>query len=235
MENNTNTKISVPQAIIVAGVLIMVGILITNKPAPAKVEVPKTLSEQVGVSKDSLISCIQSTDMDALDSKIKASVNSAMKGLPSDQRGTPYSIVIGKNGSKADIHGADSYENAKATVDAVMAGKVAKSYAGDLPPVDLKTEHVFGNPDAEVTIVEYSDFECPYCKAFNPTLKKIVSESNGHVNWVYRHWPLHQHSFEKLVAAECVAKIKGNDAFWQYGDLLFGSLQTSLDPITDKL
>ena len=235
MENNTNTKISTPQAIIVAGVLIMVGILITNKPAPAKVEVPKTLSEQVGVNKESLISCIQSTDMDALDSKIKASVERAMKGLPSGQRGTPYSVIVGKNGNKIEVYGADSYENVKSDVDAVMLGKVAKQYTGDLPPVDLKNEHVFGNPDAEVTIVEYSDFECPYCKAFNPTLKKIVAESNGHVNWVYRHWPLHQHSFEKLVAAECVAKIKGNDAFWKYSDLLFGSLQTSLDPITDKL
>ena len=90
-----------------------------------------------------------------------------------------------------------------------------------------------GSASAPIVIIEYSDYECPYCKAFGPTLKRIVTESKGNVAWVYRHWPIHQGSFEKLVAAECVAKIKGNDAFWQYSDLLFGLLKTANDPVTN--
>jgi protein-disulfide isomerase len=149
-----------------------------------------------------------------------------MKAVPADQRGTPYSIVVGTNGAKAEIRGADSYDNVIKLIAEVNAGKVTTPYTGDVPPVDA-TDHILGSANAPVTIIEYSDYECPYCKAFQTTLNRIVTESTGSVAWVYRHWPIHQNSMAKLVAAECVAKLKGNDAFWQYSDLLFGLLQTT--------
>ena len=233
MENTTQKKISTPVAIIVAGVLIMVGILLTN--SGNKVVKEKTLSEQVGVSKAQLAECIKATDATTLGTKIQASVTSAMKALPADQRGTPYSVVIGSNGVKTEIRGADSYENVKKLIDEVIAGKVTTAYTGEVPPVDA-TDHVLGNPaTATINIIEYSDYECPYCKVFHATLNQIVTESAGNVSWVYRHWPIHQNSMAKLVAAECVAKIKGNNAFWKYSDLLFGLLNPAPAPITDKL
>lgn len=226
---DSKQQISAPIAIIVAGLLIMVGILLTKTSGPSE---PKTLSAQVGVSKDKLDSCIKATDVDALNTSINDSVDKAMKDV--SQRGTPYSIVIGKDGVKTDIRGADSYENIKKIVDGALVGRVTSPYTGDLPPV-TENEHIFGNPSATVTIVEYSDFECPFCKQIHPVLKRIVQESNGNVRWVYRHFPLHQHSFEKLVAANCVAQIKGNDAFWKYGDLLFGLLKTGDDSVSEQL
>jgi protein-disulfide isomerase len=66
-------------------------------------------------------------------------------------------------------------------------------------------------------------------------MKQVVADSNGSVSWTYRHWPIHQNSLEKLVAAECVAKLKGNDAFWKYVDLVFGMLNTGAPSITDQL
>jgi len=233
MENTTQQKISTPVAIIVAGVLIMIGILLT-KNSGSKIVVEKTLSEQVGVSKAELAECIKGTDTTALSTKIQTSVEAAMKALPADQRGTPYSVIIGKNGAKAEIRGADSIENVKKLVDEVTAGKVTTPYTGEVPPVDA-TDHIQGNPDAPITIIEYSDYECPYCKAFHPTLAQIVTDSAGNVSWVYRHWPIHQGSMEKLVAAECIAKIKGNDAFWKYTDLLFGLLNPAPAPATNNL
>jgi protein-disulfide isomerase len=225
-------KISTPVAIIIAGVIIMVGILLTNG-GGTKVEKEKTLSEQVGVSKEKLAECTAGTDATALSAKIQASVENAMKAVPADQRGTPYSVIVGSNGVKTELRGAESYENVQKSIAEVIAGKVTTPYTGEVPPVDA-TDHVQGNPaTAQVTIIEYSDFECPYCKAFQTTLTKVVADSAGNVAWVYRHWPIHQNSFEKLVAAECVAKIKGNDAFWKYSDLLFGMLKTSADPITN--
>jgi protein-disulfide isomerase len=231
MENNTNTKITTPQAIIVAGVLIMVGMLLSrtnNIPKPAE---PKTLSEQVGVSKDALTACIQKTDIDTLSKNIKDSVDKATKGLADNQRGTPYSVIIGKNGNKVDIHGADSYDNVMKAIASVRSGNIETKYMGEVPMPNAN-DHIIGNLNADIVIVEYSDFECPYCKAFNPTMKKIVSESNGNIAWIYRHWPIHQHSLEKLVAAECVAQIKGNDAFWKYSDLL---LKTAETPVEEQL
>lgn len=232
MENtNKEQKISTPVAIIVAGVLVMVGILI-SRGGGTVTKAPKTISEQVGVSKDKLLACIKDTDLDALNTKINDSVDKAMKNV--DGRGTPYSVVIAKGGEKTEIQGALSYQSVKTVIDDALLGKVAKAYTGDLPIVTAD-DHIYGNKDAQVTIVEYSDFECPYCKQFQPTLKRIVDESNGGVNWVYRHYPLHQHSFEKLVAAECVSKIKGNDAFWKYSDLLFGLLNPEEKSISEQL
>ncbi len=242
MENNKKQQISTPAAILVAGVLIMVGILLTKSGniSPAT----KTLSEKVGVSKEKLNACIKATDVDALNVKINDSVDKAMSNI--EQRGTPYSIVIGPNGFMTDIRGAESLANTQAIVGAAQEGKLATKtingvkqdmgqlYKGNVP-LPTSDEHILGNPDATVTIIEYSDFECPYCKQFHPVLKQIVQESNNTVRWVYRDYPLHQHSFEKLVAAECISKIKGNDAYWKYADLLFGLLKTANDSVSEQL
>jgi len=56
-----------------------------------------------------------------------------------------------------------------------------------------KNDHIYGNPGAAITLVEYSDYECPFCKRFHPTAKKLVDQSDGKVNWVYRHFPLAFH------------------------------------------
>lgn len=228
----SSQKISTSVAIIIAGLLIMIGIIVSGGAKDTK---EKTLSEQVGVSKAKLTECIKNTDASALNTKIQTSVESAMKAVPQEQRGTPYAVIVGNNGVKTEIRGADSIENVKKLIAEVTSGTITAKYEGEIPPVDT-TDHVMGNPaTATVTIIEYSDFECPYCKSFQATLKQVVTESNGSVAWVYRHWPIHSGSFEKLIAAECVTKIKGNDAFWKYSDLLFGLLQTTNNTATDKL
>lgn len=85
---------------------------------------------------------------------------------------------------------------------------------------------VYGNPDAAVTIVEFSDLECPFCARLHTTLKELVDGSNGNVNWEYRHLPLpmHQNARPAAIAAECVARLKNVDAFWQYLDVLFANI-----------
>lgn len=234
MENTTQQKISTPVAIVIAGVIIMVGILLTN--GGSKIAKEKTLSEQVGVSKTQFAKCVQEFDKDAFGKKIQDSVTSAMKGEKG--MGTPYSIVIGANGVRSKISGADSYENVKKIIDEVIAGKVTTAYTGEVPPIDA-TDHILGDvKTAKVTIIEYSDFECPYCARFHPTLEKIISESNGNVAWVYRQFPLtqiHQNSMERAIASECIAKIKGNEAFWKYADLLFGLLTPAPTPAKNNL
>jgi len=194
----------------------------------------KTLSEQVGISKDKFAACIAATDKTALNTKISTSVESAMKALPPDQRGTPYAIVIGSNGVKTEIRGALPIDEVKKLIEEVKSGKVTNEYKGEVAVVE-GGDHMIGSTNATVKIIEYSDLECPYCKMFNVTMKQVVSDSNGSVSWVYRHWPIHQGSFEKLVAAECVARLKGNDAFWKYVDLLFGMINTGTPSVTDKL
>ena len=87
-------------------------------------------------------------------------------------------------------------------------------------------DHIVGNPAAPVMIVEYSDFECTFCKDFHETLLHIISNegANGKVALVYREFPLaeiHPHALSHARAAECIAEVAGNDAFWKFANLLF--------------
>ncbi|MDD3662929.1 MAG: thioredoxin domain-containing protein [Candidatus Pacebacteria bacterium] len=234
MENNKKQSISVPAAIIVAGLLIMMGILLTNNKNNSQTEEPKTLSEQIDVSKDELLTCLESKDYEVLGNEIIASVDSAMKAIPENERGTPYAVVLKNNSPVTDLRGAYPYESVKTLVDELVNEEIEANYEGEVPLPNEK-DHVYGNPNAPITVIEYSDYECPYCKNFHETMKKVVDESNGQVNWIYRHFPIKQNSFEKSAAAECVAEIKGNDAFWQYSDLLFGLLEPAQKSVSEQL
>ncbi|HXH04368.1 MAG TPA: thioredoxin domain-containing protein [Candidatus Competibacteraceae bacterium] len=97
------------------------------------------------------------------------------------------------------------------------------SLARNVPP-PAPDDHIYGAPDAPVSLIEYSDFECPYCKRFHATAKRLVDASNGQVNWVYRHFPLDFHNpgaAKQAEAAECAAELGGNDAFWKFTDTLY--------------
>lgn len=95
--------------------------------------------------------------------------------------------------------------------------------AENMRPMD-ENDHILGSTNAKVSIVEYSDFECPFCKRFHPTVKRIVDEFDGDVRWVYRHFPLtsiHSNALSAAYAAECAAELGGNSIFWEFADGLF--------------
>jgi len=105
-----------------------------------------------------------------------------------------------------------------------QAEQAATAQAAKVRPVSKIRDHIRGNPDAPVSLIEYSDFECPFCKRFHPTAKQIVAMYEGKVNWVYRHFPLDFHNpaaQREAEAAECAAELGGNDAFWRYADLIY--------------
>jgi len=59
--------------------------------------------------------------------------------------------------------------------------------------VDIKDDdHMRGPKDAPITIVEYSDFQCPFCARFHPEMEKVMSAYAGKVRWIFRHFPLAQ-------------------------------------------
>lgn len=98
------------------------------------------------------------------------------------------------------------------------------------PPAVTRDDHIYGNADADIFLVEYSDLECPFCQRFHPTAQQVVDDYDGQVAWVYRHYPLFNHPNAEPAAraTECVAEIRGNDAFWDYTAALFENQSTSL-------
>lgn len=104
----------------------------------------------------------------------------------------------------------------------------------DMPEITVE-DHIIGSRNAEVIIVEYSDTQCPFCKNFHNTMKQIISEYEGKVAWVYRHFPipsLHKLAMKEAEATECAKELGGNQVFWKYLDLIFEKTKSSdgLDP-----
>lgn len=91
-----------------------------------------------------------------------------------------------------------------------------------------ETDHVLGSRDADVFLIEYSDYRCGYCGLFHTTVKTILEEYDGKVAWVYRHTPYQPGGKEAAVASECVAEQLGEDAFWEFSDRAFAD-QRSLN------
>lgn len=96
-------------------------------------------------------------------------------------------------------------------------------------------DHIKGDKGAKLTWIEYSDLECPFCKRIHPDLQKMLSEYDGKVAWVYRHFPiasLHSKAPKEAEASECAAELGGNDGFWKYVDKLFETTPANdgLDP-----
>ena len=96
-----------------------------------------------------------------------------------------------------------------------------------LPPVTA-ADHILGNPNAPIKIVEYSDPSCPYCKMFQATMLEIMQTygAGGQVAWIYRDFPLdkpdqggnilHPNAGTQSNAFECAASVGGNAGFWAF-------------------
>ena len=90
---------------------------------------------------------------------------------------------------------------------------------------DPAVDHILGNPNAAVKVVEYMDLECPHCKEFNTTMHQIMDYygPSGNVAWVQRSFPLgiFSKSTQEATAAECAASLGGNTAYFKFVDQIF--------------
>ncbi len=88
------------------------------------------------------------------------------------------------------------------------------------------TDHILGNPNAPVKVVEYMDLECPHCKVFNATMHQLMDYygPSGKVAWVTRPFPLaqiHSKAPQEAQAAECAAQLGGDRAYYAFIDKVF--------------
>ncbi|TSC67568.1 MAG: hypothetical protein CEO19_156 [Parcubacteria group bacterium Gr01-1014_73] len=155
-----------------------------------------------------------------------------MEPQPTNKFAIPLAIVI----AGALIAVALYFNNAKSiepnigvneqTDKELATGKI------EIAAISAK-DHILGNPDAKAIMVEYSDTECPFCKSFHPTVKKIIDiyGKDGRVALVYRHFPLykpdpygrtlHAKAGKEAEALECANELGGEVTFWKYLDRIF--------------
>ncbi|MBI3630793.1 MAG: thioredoxin domain-containing protein [Candidatus Sungbacteria bacterium] len=131
----------------------------------------------------------------------------------------PIAIVI----AGVIIGGAIFFMEKGKPVTTTSATGTQQVAAKDIPAV-TPSDHIFGDPNAPIKIVEYTDLECPFCKQFDATMKQVMQAYPGKVAWVMRNFPLqqlHPNAPKLALAAECVAELGGNDAYWKFKDSIF--------------
>ncbi|PIZ95930.1 MAG: hypothetical protein COX81_00010 [Candidatus Magasanikbacteria bacterium CG_4_10_14_0_2_um_filter_37_12] len=123
---------------------------------------------------------------------------------------------------------SDDGSDATGNNDSVSAGQVTPTNVAPtapekitISPIDEKIEYIRGNKKAKITLVEFSDLDCPFCGRFHPTVQQIVDTYPDDVRWVYRHFPLtslHPNAQKKANAVECAAE---QGKFWEMTDIFF--------------
>ena len=94
-------------------------------------------------------------------------------------------------------------------------------------PTDFKVEtvtaddHIIGNRDAKVVVVEYSDYECPVCGLYAPLFQSLTLKNATTTAYVYRHFPLEQIHPNAALASRAAEAADQQGKFWQYSELLF--------------
>ncbi len=154
---------------------------------------------------------------------IRMEENSPQTNSDQSQMSTPIAIIIaGALVAAAVYFGGDGVPSG---TDSVRGSQPSGLGTAAVVAISM-SDHIYGNPNAPIKIVEYSDLECPFCKRFHETMKRVVADSNGQVAWVYRNFPLaqlHPNAQGLAEAAECVASVAGNDAYWKFLDEIFAT------------
>jgi protein-disulfide isomerase len=129
-------------------------------------------------------------------------------------------LLNGTNLNIAKAQGTEDTNNPAVVADnGADTGDTAEPTAGPVPEV-TSADHIRGKADAKVTIIEYSDFQCPYCQKHADTLAQILKDFPNDVRLVYRHFPLSSiHPFAEKAgeASECANK---QGKFWEMYDQL---------------
>lgn len=115
----------------------------------------------------------------------------------------------------------------KAPASKNQTARTIDSQTVQIEPI-TESDRLLGSKNADLTFIEYSDLECPFCKVFHITMESIIDTygKTGKVAWAYRHFPLykpnangqilHSKAGKEAEAAECAFELGGNDIFWKF-------------------
>ena len=181
----------------------------------------KSYADQIGLDTDTFNTCL---DSDKYASEVQ---KDEQDGIAVGVQGTPAFFVNG-----VLISGAQPYSAFQAAIEAALQGGAIQPPAPTptVAPVAVSADDdpALGADDAPVTIIEFSDFQCPYCARFSTeTLPQIIQNYGDRVRFVYRDFPLtnlHDYAVKAAEASECAHE---QGKYWEYYELLFKN-QTAL-------
>lgn len=176
------------------------------------------LAERLGLNKGKFEQCLQSGKYKELVQK------DIKKGQESGVQGTPSFYV-----NQHLVVGAQPYENFSKIIEGIIdpskAVPVAQPQAPPPPPAKVDFQDLEGRPsagpnDAKVTLVEFSDFFCPFCQRVSPTIDQLMENYKGKIRRVFRHYPLafHQGADKVHEASECAHE---QGKFWEFYHKVF--------------
>jgi len=164
----------------------------------------------------------QCIDSGKYDEKIKAD---QAQGLQLGVNGTPATFINGYL-----VSGALPFEAVAEVIDTILAGNepdqefLKDRETGEITRVDMPQitdeDHQTGAKNGQISFVIYSDFECPFCSKYVPTVDKVIENYSDKVTVVFKHFPLSFHQMAKpaAVATECAAE---QGKFWEMHDKMF--------------
>jgi protein-disulfide isomerase len=181
----------------------------------------QTIAKNVGLDTKKFQDCLASNKYQSLVQQEVA--EGSQKGV----QGTPTVFV-----NDQVVPGAYPYEHFANLIEGIL--DPSKAVAAPTPPVpaappapaepvkfeDLEGRPALGPKDAPVTVVEFSDFHCPFCKRVTPTIEQLMKSYEGKIRRVWRHYPLsfHRGADRTHEASECAHE---QGKFWQYHDKIF--------------
>jgi protein-disulfide isomerase len=200
------------------------------------------LAEESGAAVDAYNECMATAD------ETKQSIIDAglADGQAAGVSGTPSFVLAGADGEPHLLVGAQPFDQFALYIDALLAGEkppvpeqqsqgsqeipfwaTAEGWVPDpeRPGFNMAGDQYRGNSDAKVTVIEFSDFQCPFCKQHNDETQPALDEEfvdSGQVMWVYKHFPLsiHPQAPAAGAAAECAAD---QGKFWEMHHALFAN------------
>lgn len=188
----------------------------TEKPAEESIGVNtwKEIARELKLNTKKFNSCLDNGD------KADKVVADTAKGRQDGVSGTPATFVNGElvsgaipfEGTYTDREGGE-HPGLKLLVEKHLTDSDTKTEIGE-------DEHVRGSKDAPVMLLEYSDFECPYCGRHQLNMQKVKAEFGDKVAFVFRHFPLSFHPLASK-AAEAVECAGDQDKFWEMHDRIF--------------
>jgi protein-disulfide isomerase len=178
-------------------------------------------AKDLGIDEGEFKACATSNKYDE---KINTQMSS---GQAAGISGTPGNIIYDMKSKKGIIvSGAQPIGNFSKIIDAMLKDPSSAfalegiEMANNVPQVDFDEDHIRGDKGAKIAIIEYSDYQCPFCHSVHPTYKKLLQQYDGKIMWVYRHYPLsfHPEAMPLAVGAECAGELGGPDAYWAFSD-----------------